>query len=183
MTPELDSLRASVAAEQSAERRLKSALGGRLSGFVPFLQISEESDKRKVGTSPPDARTRIFFSRIPTGHQSVPMRLTPWSLFAALSQHRLLPPTACVAPEPPPQNLDVICEEARGIAERLLARSTGHTAPELREQALSIDRAEPLHGNVLLQAVRTEHVNNLDAILQTNRAHHKATRASSAVHF
>jgi len=39
----------------------KSAKSGVLSGFVPFLQISEEGDKAKVGTSPADARTRVFY--------------------------------------------------------------------------------------------------------------------------
>ena len=34
---------------------------GELSGFVPFLQISEEAHKAKVGTSPKDARIRVFF--------------------------------------------------------------------------------------------------------------------------
>ena len=39
----------------------KSAKRGELSGFVPFLQISEEEHKKMVGTSPRDARLRIFF--------------------------------------------------------------------------------------------------------------------------
>ena len=39
----------------------KSAKKGVLSAFVPFLQISEESHKTAVATSPPDARTRIFY--------------------------------------------------------------------------------------------------------------------------
>ena len=39
----------------------KSAQTGELSGFVPFLQISEEAHKIKVGTSPKDARIRVFF--------------------------------------------------------------------------------------------------------------------------
>lgn len=39
----------------------KSSQKGVLSGFVPFLQISEEAHKGKVGTSPKDARIRVFF--------------------------------------------------------------------------------------------------------------------------
>jgi len=39
----------------------KSALQGKLSGFVPFLQIAKEEHKAMVGTSPADARTRVFF--------------------------------------------------------------------------------------------------------------------------
>ena len=39
----------------------KSAVTGPLSGFVPFLQISEEAHKALVTLSPPDARTRIFY--------------------------------------------------------------------------------------------------------------------------
>ena len=39
----------------------KSAREGPLSGFVPFVQISEEADKHLVSTLPPDARTRIFY--------------------------------------------------------------------------------------------------------------------------
>ena len=39
----------------------KSAKKGELSGFVPFLQISEEAHKKLVGTSPRDARLRIFY--------------------------------------------------------------------------------------------------------------------------
>lgn len=39
----------------------KSALEGKLSGFVPFLQISEEAHKAKVSTAPPSARIRIFY--------------------------------------------------------------------------------------------------------------------------
>ena len=40
----------------------KSAKQGVLSGFVPFLQIHDEADKRKVGTSPPYARLRLYFA-------------------------------------------------------------------------------------------------------------------------
>ena len=39
----------------------KSAKKGRLSGYVPYVQISEESDKRKVGTSPAAAMVRLYF--------------------------------------------------------------------------------------------------------------------------
>ena len=39
----------------------KSAKGGTLSGFVPFLQISEEKDKHRLGTSPPDGRTQMYY--------------------------------------------------------------------------------------------------------------------------
>ena len=39
----------------------KSAKTGRLSGFVPFMQISEEGHKAKIARSPKDARIRIFF--------------------------------------------------------------------------------------------------------------------------
>jgi hypothetical protein len=34
---------------------------GALSGFVPFLQISEERHKKEVGTLPQDARIRVYF--------------------------------------------------------------------------------------------------------------------------
>eukprot|EP00435_Cladocopium_sp_Y103_P027881 s2612_g6.t3 len=40
----------------------KSAKLNRLSGFVPFLQISQESDKADVTPSPSDARTTIYFA-------------------------------------------------------------------------------------------------------------------------
>ena len=39
----------------------KSATRGILSGFVPFLQISEEAHKQMVSTLPPEARTRIYY--------------------------------------------------------------------------------------------------------------------------
>jgi len=39
----------------------KSAKKNRLSGFVPFCQISVNEDKKKLETSPPDARTRVFY--------------------------------------------------------------------------------------------------------------------------
>lgn len=39
----------------------KSAKKGELSGYVPFLQISEESHKRLVGTSPSDAMLRVYY--------------------------------------------------------------------------------------------------------------------------
>ena len=39
----------------------KSAKGGELSGFVPFLQIAEEEHKKLVGTSPADARIKVYF--------------------------------------------------------------------------------------------------------------------------
>ncbi|KAK3247033.1 hypothetical protein CYMTET_43457 [Cymbomonas tetramitiformis] len=39
----------------------KSAKCGVLSGFVPFLQISEEKHKALIGTSPKSARIRVFF--------------------------------------------------------------------------------------------------------------------------
>ncbi|CAJ1383362.1 unnamed protein product [Effrenium voratum] len=41
----------------------KSAKSGRLSGFVPVLQISENRHKAQVCTSPPEARVRIYFPR------------------------------------------------------------------------------------------------------------------------
>ena len=40
----------------------KSAKKGRLSGFVPFLQISEESHKRLISTAPPQAMLRIYYA-------------------------------------------------------------------------------------------------------------------------
>jgi hypothetical protein len=39
----------------------KSAKKGAISGFVPFLQISEEAHKAKCGTSPPYAMMRVFY--------------------------------------------------------------------------------------------------------------------------
>ena len=39
----------------------KSAKTGRLSGFVPVLQISENSHKKELCTSPRHARVRIYF--------------------------------------------------------------------------------------------------------------------------
>ncbi|CAK0803197.1 unnamed protein product, partial [Prorocentrum cordatum] len=39
----------------------KSAKRNRLSGFVPFLQISDNKHKCKIEPSPPDARLRIFY--------------------------------------------------------------------------------------------------------------------------
>ena len=40
----------------------KSARKGELSGFVPFLQISKDAHKTVVGTSPKEARIRVYFS-------------------------------------------------------------------------------------------------------------------------
>jgi len=40
----------------------KSAKSGVLSGFVPYLQISEEKHKTRVGTSPAYAAVRIFYA-------------------------------------------------------------------------------------------------------------------------
>ena len=40
----------------------KSAKKGVLSGYVPFLQISREEDKTKVGTSPPDSTLRVYYA-------------------------------------------------------------------------------------------------------------------------
>jgi len=42
----------------------KSAKRNRLSGFVPFIQISDNEHKKDVETSPPDARVRIFYKSI-----------------------------------------------------------------------------------------------------------------------
>ena len=39
----------------------KSAKTGALSGFVPFLQISDERHKRRICVSPPSASTRVFY--------------------------------------------------------------------------------------------------------------------------
>ena len=39
----------------------KSAKQGKISGFVPFVQIHEEADKRKVCTPPPAATIRVFW--------------------------------------------------------------------------------------------------------------------------
>lgn len=39
----------------------KSSKRNRLSGFVPFLQISVEEHKQEVEKSPPDARTKIYY--------------------------------------------------------------------------------------------------------------------------
>ena len=40
----------------------KSAKKGRLSGFVPFLQISDEAHKLKIGTSPPYTSVRVYYA-------------------------------------------------------------------------------------------------------------------------
>jgi len=40
----------------------KSAKEGVLSGLVPFLQISEEAHKRRLGVPPPDATIRVFWA-------------------------------------------------------------------------------------------------------------------------
>ena len=42
----------------------KSAQMNRLSGFVPFLQISNNDHKDKIEESPRDARTRIFYKNV-----------------------------------------------------------------------------------------------------------------------
>ena len=42
----------------------KSAQKNRLSGFVPFLQIHNNSHKRLIGQSPKDARTHIFYKNV-----------------------------------------------------------------------------------------------------------------------
>lgn len=39
----------------------KSAKMNRLSGFVPFIQISDNSHKSKIEASPPDARLQVFY--------------------------------------------------------------------------------------------------------------------------
>lgn len=51
----------------------KSAQKNRLSGFVPFLQVSDNDHKSKVEPSPPDARVKIFY-RSETGRKTA--RLT-----------------------------------------------------------------------------------------------------------
>lgn len=40
----------------------KSAKTGRLSGFVPYIQISEEAHKARVGTSPAAAHVRVYYT-------------------------------------------------------------------------------------------------------------------------
>lgn len=52
----------------------KSALKGPLAGFVPFLQISEEAHKAMVGTSPKDARVRVYY-RNPIARETARERL------------------------------------------------------------------------------------------------------------
>ena len=39
----------------------KSAKKNRLSGFVPFCQISNNADKSQLEPSPPNARTHIYY--------------------------------------------------------------------------------------------------------------------------
>ena len=39
----------------------KSATRGKLSGFVPFIQISREADKRKCSLCPPDKRVQVYY--------------------------------------------------------------------------------------------------------------------------
>ncbi|CAJ1387979.1 unnamed protein product [Effrenium voratum] len=51
----------SVAVGKGLNVKGKSAKLNRLSGFVPFLQISQEKDKGEIEESPPEARASIFF--------------------------------------------------------------------------------------------------------------------------
>ena len=54
----------------------KSAKSGKLSGFVPFLQIDREEDKARVGTSPADARSRVYY-RSKAARAEARAQLTP----------------------------------------------------------------------------------------------------------
>ena len=49
----------------------KSAKEGELSGLVPFVQISEESHKKKIGTPPANARIQVFFQSISAREKAV----------------------------------------------------------------------------------------------------------------
>ena len=53
---------AGEATGKGLEIKGKSAQAGKLSGYVPFLQIHEEKDKTRVRTLPRGGRVRIFFS-------------------------------------------------------------------------------------------------------------------------
>ena len=60
----LDAIRTMMSGQatgKSLNVKGKSAKQGKLSGFVPFLQISEEAHKARLGTSPPDAAIRVFY--------------------------------------------------------------------------------------------------------------------------
>ena len=53
---------AGEATGKGLEIKGKSAKTGKLSGFVPYLQIDREEDKKRVGTLPREGRTRVFFA-------------------------------------------------------------------------------------------------------------------------
>lgn len=53
---------AGEATGKGLEIKGKSAKTGKLSGFVPYLQIDQEEDKKRVGTLSRGGRTRIFFA-------------------------------------------------------------------------------------------------------------------------
>lgn len=53
---------AGEATGKGLEIKGKSAKTGKLSGFVPYLQIDKEEHKKKVGTLPRGGRTRVFFA-------------------------------------------------------------------------------------------------------------------------
>mmetsp|Transcript_53327 Transcript_53327/g.79676 ORF Transcript_53327/g.79676 Transcript_53327/m.79676 type:complete len:799 (+) Transcript_53327:86-2482(+) len=60
----LDSIRKMMLGEATGKGldiKGKSATKGKLSGFVPFLQIHEEAHKKKIGTLRSDGRMRIFY--------------------------------------------------------------------------------------------------------------------------
>ena len=56
----------------------KSAKQGRLSGFVPYVQIHKEADKRKVCTPPPDVTIRVFWQSAALRARSGSARAVCW---------------------------------------------------------------------------------------------------------
>ena len=48
----------------------KSAKTGKLSGFVPFIQIHKEQDKRRCATSPKESRLRVYFPTYEDRHEA-----------------------------------------------------------------------------------------------------------------
>lgn len=86
----------------------KSAKRGKLSGFVPFLQISEAAHKRLVPLSPAAARIRVYFANKPVSGACMPARLlVVHARVAAVAAHAgasSSPTTSVPLPRHPPKS-------------------------------------------------------------------------------
>ena len=65
-----------VARGKGLNVKAKSAKGGKLSGLVPFVQIHNEADKRRVSTCHRSATVRVYYAT-PAARQSALDQLSP----------------------------------------------------------------------------------------------------------